>query len=335
MTEINDTSVPRRYYTLPVHVECQNTFLNFYQLKRKGIRKSMSDSALFPALSARLCGKRWSSWSSSQSEFGRPRYESDGELTRSSNEEINQLVIETKFQQSFEGKNDLGKEYDMRFGRSEPPSSRTKDRPSSSSMFDTDADAPPSHTNLGTAVFNETKSDVTLILRNIPRACTLRNLLFRLDKTFMGEYDFVYLPFCFQSRVNKGYAFVNITSEEAAERFIQSWDKKIFKMMSQRVPLHIHKARLQGRDQHLLQLRRSRHMSRITNIKYQPAIFDDGVRVDYGEFMRILALRYPPENVPENVPEEIEIEEEEEEGEDVVDDNATRNRPKQTKTNPK
>merc|ERR1712241_832001 len=69
----------------------------------------------------------------------------------------------------------------------------------------------------------------TLMLRNIPRDCTLKNLEAKLDEKYRGRYDFLYLPVDLWSskrkngwQPNKGYCFLNMTSPEIAMEFIQN-----------------------------------------------------------------------------------------------------------------
>jgi len=71
--------------------------------------------------------------------------------------------------------------------------------------------------------------DTTLMLRNIPNKVQRKDLMNALDEKFNGQYDFLYLPFDWKSdfasddgevlKKNKGFAFVNFTTPEAANRF--------------------------------------------------------------------------------------------------------------------
>ncbi|XP_066396323.1 protein MEI2-like 6 [Miscanthus floridulus] len=79
-------------------------------------------------------------------------------------------------------------------------------------------------------LFDPTSERTSLMIRNIPNDFTRTRLMNILDehcfienvKIALGgvrsEYDFLYLPIDFRSLANKGYAFVNMTSPEAARR---------------------------------------------------------------------------------------------------------------------
>ncbi|KAJ1290545.1 hypothetical protein BS78_02G252200 [Paspalum vaginatum] len=95
--------------------------------------------------------------------------------------------------------------------------------------------APPSagrHARRGVArlLFDLTSERTSLMIRNIPndftrmrlmniidQHCFLENLNIAQDGV-RSEYDFVYVPIDFRTFANKGYAFVNMTSPEAARR---------------------------------------------------------------------------------------------------------------------
>ncbi|TVU10144.1 hypothetical protein EJB05_43655, partial [Eragrostis curvula] len=82
-------------------------------------------------------------------------------------------------------------------------------------------------------LFNPACTLTTLMVRNIPNGFSRRKLMNILDQHCAVEneqiasgggngvssgYDFLYVPFDFKTNANKGYAFVNVTSPEAAHR---------------------------------------------------------------------------------------------------------------------
>jgi hypothetical protein len=74
-------------------------------------------------------------------------------------------------------------------------------------------------------VSNSDSAVTTVILRNIPNRFSQAVLAAVLDKHgFGGVYDLIYVPIDFATGVSFGYAFVNLTSVDEAERFMDSFD---------------------------------------------------------------------------------------------------------------
>ncbi|XP_066394708.1 protein MEI2-like 6 [Miscanthus floridulus] len=82
-------------------------------------------------------------------------------------------------------------------------------------------------------LFDPSSERTSLMIRNIPNDFTRTRLMNILDEHCFienekiapggvrSEYDFLYLPIDFRSLANKGYAFVNMTSPEAAWRLFE------------------------------------------------------------------------------------------------------------------
>jgi hypothetical protein len=65
----------------------------------------------------------------------------------------------------------------------------------------------------------------TVIMRNIPNRFSHSVLAAVLDNHgFSGVYDLIYVPIDFATGVSYGYAFVNLTSVDEAERFMASFE---------------------------------------------------------------------------------------------------------------
>ncbi|WVZ65663.1 hypothetical protein U9M48_014987 [Paspalum notatum var. saurae] len=79
-------------------------------------------------------------------------------------------------------------------------------------------------------LFDVTAQRTSLMIRNIPNDFTRRRLMNIIDQHcylenekigedgVRSQYDFIYVPIDFRTWANKGYAFVNMTSPEAARR---------------------------------------------------------------------------------------------------------------------
>jgi RNA recognition motif-containing protein len=67
----------------------------------------------------------------------------------------------------------------------------------------------------------------TVMMREVPSKYTQGKLLREIDSSgFAGQYDFIYLPMDSRSNANRGFAFINMVSEEAAEDFYKKFHGK-------------------------------------------------------------------------------------------------------------
>eukprot|EP00397_Hematodinium_sp_SG-2012_P036560 GEMP01039475.1.p2 GENE.GEMP01039475.1~~GEMP01039475.1.p2 ORF type:complete len:244 (+),score=44.07 GEMP01039475.1:990-1721(+) len=128
--------------------------------------------------------------------------------------------------------------------------------------------------------------DVTsLMIRNIPRRCTQKALLSEIDNSgFVGCYDFCYLPSIFSTNANFGYAFVNLISPYEAQRFRLIWHRKKMGGKSVKSCVTVSVAKVQGRKQNIRRLFSDTKVIRIANPRFQPAVFEQGVRIDFNSF---------------------------------------------------
>jgi hypothetical protein len=120
----------------------------------------------------------------------------------------------------------------------------------------------------------------TLMLRNIPNSYSRNMLLELLDKEgFSGDYDLVYVPVDFGRLAGLGYAFVNLTTNDAAERARQTFQGfNRWNNTSQKVCEVSWSGPLQGLSSHIEHYRNSPVMHESVPECYKPALFQGGLR---------------------------------------------------------
>ncbi|CAK0822911.1 unnamed protein product [Prorocentrum cordatum] len=120
------------------------------------------------------------------------------------------------------------------------------------------------------------------MLRNLPRWLTQKGLVDEIHASgFEGRCDFCYVPQDFQSKVNHGHAFVNLTSPEAAAEFLREWQQKRHFSSAWRLqsPINISTARVQGLAANMS----SPRMRRVRNSTFRPFVLEGraaGLRID-------------------------------------------------------
>jgi hypothetical protein len=105
----------------------------------------------------------------------------------------------------------------------------------------------------------------TVMVQHIPGKITQRKLVQEVDrKGFSGLHDFLYLPLDSRNRANRGFAFVNFTAPEHAERFRSVFDGQLLHDSLHRAkrPLAVVPADVQGFEENLLRYINSRHVRR-------------------------------------------------------------------------
>jgi hypothetical protein len=131
------------------------------------------------------------------------------------------------------------------------------------------------------AIIEEEKT--TVMLRNVPYNVTRDSVTKMMDDAgFKGEYDFIYMPIDFRSKSGFGYAFINLVSCAAAERFFAHFNGfGDWAIKSQKVAEVTWTESNQGLDVHVERYRNSPVMHEVVPDEFKPAMFKDGVRVAF------------------------------------------------------
>lgn len=127
-------------------------------------------------------------------------------------------------------------------------------------------------------------SRTTVMLRNIPNSITQAELFDRLVCSgFSDSIDLLYLPADFKSGSSLGYAFVNLVSVQATNRFFQvfqGFDDWGLASLSHKV-CEVCWTPQQGLDAHVDHLRNSSTMHRSVPDEYKPILLRDGHRIPF------------------------------------------------------
>lgn len=120
----------------------------------------------------------------------------------------------------------------------------------------------------------------TVMLRNIPNRYSRDMLTERLNETYKGQYDFVYLPIDFNSKCNVGYAFINFRNSSTASVFTQEFHgkrtKHVLPGFSSAKVCEVSYARVQGRDANMENLRDEKFVEKLNEKpEWQPLFFDE------------------------------------------------------------
>lgn len=90
-------------------------------------------------------------------------------------------------------------------------------------------------------------NEVTVMMRNVPKKLTQHALLDEINsRGFAGTYDFLYLPMDQDSKVNRGYAFINFMDPAYAASFKAFYEGRQLNQYSSRKFIAILPAVLQG-----------------------------------------------------------------------------------------
>jgi hypothetical protein len=120
----------------------------------------------------------------------------------------------------------------------------------------------------------------TIMLRNLPNNYNLAMLLDLIDGLgFASLYDFIYLPIDFVTEASLAYAFVNLTSHEAANKFKTALDGfSQWIVPTKKRCIVGWSGPCQGLEEHIERYRNSPVMHESVPTKFKPAVFIDGVR---------------------------------------------------------
>lgn len=134
----------------------------------------------------------------------------------------------------------------------------------------------------------------TIMVRSVPRRCSQKNFLTDLDESgFAGTYNFVYLPFSFETKANMGYAFVNFIDDDTADSFLRVWNETRLYSLPGKTPLPATYADVQGLDANVRRLMGDYKIARISNPSYQPLVFEGGCRVNFRHYAEKLDKNAP------------------------------------------
>lgn len=120
------------------------------------------------------------------------------------------------------------------------------------------------------------------MIRNLPNDYTQTKLLdlIRLEG-FGGDFDFFYLPVDFHSGAGLGYAFINFTTKEVAERFRQRFTGFNSWTVGSDKVCEVAWSSLQGLEAHIERYRNSPVMHESIPEEQKPLLFAGSERVAF------------------------------------------------------
>jgi hypothetical protein len=125
----------------------------------------------------------------------------------------------------------------------------------------------------------------TIMLRNIPNNITRAELVDLLVRYgFGGKFDFIYLPVDFNRKANLGYAFVNLSSHQEANRFFDIFQGFMDWGLASLKISEVHWGHpLQGLQSHIDRYRNSPVMHNSVPDENKPILLRDGQRIPFPE----------------------------------------------------
>merc|ERR1712232_220316 len=99
---------------------------------------------------------------------------------------------------------------------------------------------------------------------------------------FQGSYDFLYLPFSFQTETNQGFAFINFTSTENFDRFREHLSGfNDWKFPSDSICELMYSDKFVNLDDYVNYYRNTSIMHESVEERFKPALFKNGLRVPF------------------------------------------------------
>eukprot|EP00931_Biecheleriopsis_adriatica_P046723 TRINITY_DN26856_c0_g2_i1.p1 TRINITY_DN26856_c0_g2~~TRINITY_DN26856_c0_g2_i1.p1 ORF type:complete len:603 (+),score=92.39 TRINITY_DN26856_c0_g2_i1:72-1880(+) len=90
----------------------------------------------------------------------------------------------------------------------------------------------------------------SVMMKNVPSKYTQQKLMREINTVgFLGHYDFFYLPLQPHGHGNRGFAFINFSTPEAAQMFYTTFQGKQLRRFTSETPLAILPADVQGFEQ--------------------------------------------------------------------------------------
>lgn len=123
----------------------------------------------------------------------------------------------------------------------------------------------------------------TVMMKNIPNKYTQDSVMDLIHRRgFKASYDFLYLPIDFRSKSNMGYAFINFSTPEDAQRFVTSFTGfQDWQFNSVKVCEVTWSRPYQGLAAHIDRYRNSPTMHTSIPAEFKPAIFFAGQRLPF------------------------------------------------------
>jgi RNA recognition motif-containing protein len=138
--------------------------------------------------------------------------------------------------------------------------------------------------NSDAEVLSDSDGDrTTVIIKGLPEAYTREMLTMLLDTNgFRARYDFVYLPYRFETRLSVGYGFVNFVSVEDADRCVESLGGFEALGIKGGSCLSVSFAEsMQGLEAHIERYRSSPAMHAVVPDDMKPALYQGGIRIPF------------------------------------------------------